>query len=953
MTLQSRTVGPVILCLIVLSLPACVRGQQKCPLPPVLSAPSGANMFSPERETDLGDLMAEQTEGRYRVVRDKELTAYMERVAGRLLDQLPPTGLHIQVILFDAPVLDAFSTAGGRIYVSRKLLSFLRNEDELAGVLGHELGHIVTHQPAIDMTFLLRQVLRVSEITSRDDLLAKYNQLLDNASRGTQAYRQLDRQEEPDQYVADQVALYAEANAGYSPHTFLDFFDRFTQTHGKTGGYFSNWFGLTTPNEKRLGQMQRAFNAMPAGCGAQAAAAAAAEFRDWQAAVIGYSRVSPGETLPGLATKQSLNPPLRGDITRVRFSPDGQYALAQDPASIFVLTRVPFAFRFQIDAPDARPASFTADSKDIIFSTPGLRVEDWNIASQKRTAVHEMTIQDSCLHIQLSPDGKTLACLVEQRPTGNFPHFDVEIFDVATGDKIFVKKRFVEINLASALFLFFYEAREGAPFDPAAIAFSPDSHYMLVTALDSVLAVDLTTKSQVPLHGRLKDMLKRNFAFLSADRIIVENTDNPLKSAVCKFPSGEILVTLPAGEQELEGSADGTYVFLRPVKNAMVGVLDVKTGNGVLALKEISAIDIYNGMYITQSTTGEIGLSALDAKTFAVKTDLPMGPLGSLRTRAVSPDLRWLAVSGSTRGAVWDLNEMKRLYFIRGFRGAYFDGASSLYVDIPKRDPTPRTIVRADLTMQDLKGGQTIADDATDRQYGRFLISRKPNGKDKSLFSNVKLQVADVRDGKNLWEINLPKSVPEITVSPRDDRMVLDWTFATSEDKDSVKEEAKRNPALEKQIAGIKGGEGTHVFEVFEAGTGAFRGGVVVDTAKNSYQIDGVAASGNLLLLTDDDNRTRVYSVSDGELLGTFFGSGPVVSPTGDLLAVQNERGQLQFYELPSLKRAAQLSFSGSIAMNAFSADGARFLVFTDDQNIYRFDSTALTKTEPSASPTN
>ena len=256
--------------------------------------------------------------------------------------------------------------------------------------------------------------------------------------------------------------------------------------------------------------------------------------------------------------------------------------------------------------------------------------------------------------------------------------------------------------------------------------------------------------------------------------------------------------------------------------------------------------------------------------------------------------------------------------------------------------------------MQDLKGGQTIADDATDRQYGRFLISRKPNGKDKSLFSNVKLQVADVRDGKNLWEINLPKSVPEITVSPRDDRMILDWTFASSEDKDSVKEEAKRNPALEKQIAGIKGGEGMHVFEVFEAGTGTFRGGVVVDTAKNSYQIDDVAASGNLLLLTDDDNRTRVYSVSDGELLGTFFGSNPVVSPAGDLLGVQNERGALQFYQLPSLKKAAQVSFSGSISMNTFSSDGARFLVLTDDQNIYRFDSAVLAKTQPSpANPAN
>lgn len=48
------------------------------------------------------------------------------------------------------------------------------------------------------------------------------------------------------------------------------------------------------------------------------------------------------------------------------------------------------------------------------------------------------------------------------------------------------------------------------------------------------------------------------------------------------------------------------------------------------------------------------------------------------------------------------------------------------------------------------------------------------------------------------------------------------------------------------------------------------------------------------------------------------------------------------------------MSFSGSILMDTFSADGGQFLVLTDDQNIYRFESAALVKTEPPpASPAN
>src|ERR1700684_4688672 len=80
------------------------------------------------------------------------------------------------------------------------------------------------------------------------------------------------------------------------------------------------------------------------------------------------------------------------------------------------------------------------------------------------------------------------------------------------------------------------------------------------------------------------------------------------------------------------------------------------------------------------------------------EAELPKSSLGTLRAVAVSPDLRWLAVSGTSRGAVWDLSSSKRLYYTRGFRGAYFDGEQAFYADFPKEDPQERTIARADLS---------------------------------------------------------------------------------------------------------------------------------------------------------------------------------------------------------------------------------------------------------------
>ena len=72
---------------------------------------------------------------------------------------------------------------GGRIYVSRKLVAAAQSEDELAGVIGHELGHLVAHESAIDMTRRMREVLGISGVNDRADVYDKYNQLIESAKR--------------------------------------------------------------------------------------------------------------------------------------------------------------------------------------------------------------------------------------------------------------------------------------------------------------------------------------------------------------------------------------------------------------------------------------------------------------------------------------------------------------------------------------------------------------------------------------------------------------------------------------------------------------------------------------------------------------------------------------------------------------------------------------------------
>jgi Zn-dependent protease with chaperone function/WD40 repeat protein len=925
---------------------AGAQAQQNCPVPPSVSAASGENMFLPQQESQLGSLMAEQMDHRYRILEAPELTTHLDRVAGRILAQLPPTGLQFQFFLIDTPIADAFSSAGGRIYVTRKMVAFLRNDDELAGLLAHEIGHIVTHQPAIEMTMLFQQVLGVHQVSTREDIAAKYNQLLDNSVRGSGTYRKIAREEEPDQLIADRVAVYATATAGYSPQAILQFFDRLAQTHGKTGGLFSDWFGLTTPAEKRLREMRKELAALPATCAVPPASSPTAEFQKWQTDVVGYSSVSHQESLPGLLTRQRLDPPLREDITHLRFSPDGRYVLAQDESSIFVLTRQPFAFSFRIDAPEAQFASFTPDSQNIVFSTRGLRVETWSIAGQNRVSAHEMVVDDGCFQSRLSPDGKTLACLTARTNSSGIipvPYLDLQIFDVATGESIFTKKQFLAPKLENAILFLLLEIRDASEFNFMPMAFSPDGRYLVAASRDTTLTVNIGSRATVPLHGMLNDLLKDGFAFLDSDRIVVENGSNPAKSAILNFPSGDTIKPIALGNQSLDSTSQGNYVLLRPVTDALVGVMDWKTGKGVLALTRTPAVDVYDQQYIAQMSSGQVILFNVATMKSDAQVDLPVGPLGSLRVQTVSPDFHWLALSGGTRGAVWDLSSMKRLIFVRGFRGAAIDGNSALYADFPKDRDVARMIGRADLSSQRITLAVSLGADSQARQHGPYLMTLKPNRKDKSTAQDVTMEVADAHDGKTLWTMNFPREAPVSAFISDENRVILEWNAQT----DAAREEIKKDESLGKQFSSMKDHSGVYLQMVLDAGTGHSVGNALIDTGNNSFRLESAYSSGDWLLVGDDQNRTLVYSIGDRALKGAVFGSRSILSQSGGLFATENQEEQLQIYSLPGLEKRAHIRFSSPISMDRFSADGKRLFVLTKNQDIYVFDAAALGQSGP------
>jgi len=277
---------------IVVVVGSVVRAQQPCSVSPALRIRTATNIFNVQQEQTLGDIEAEWVESNYHPVHDVELAAHLNTVAGRILSQFHSDQARVRIILIDTPEAESFSVAPERIYITRKMITLLKSDDELAGLLGHELGHILAHQNAIVMSQLFRGILGVNAISDRKDISETVTRLFASIDRDRKLLRKsaqiIGRQEAIHQYEADRVALYTSAAAGFSPQAFVELFDRSAKTNGKAANLFTDIFAATTSDTRRLREIKKTLKRLPGPC-REIVPASSTEFRAWQAAVTSYS----------------------------------------------------------------------------------------------------------------------------------------------------------------------------------------------------------------------------------------------------------------------------------------------------------------------------------------------------------------------------------------------------------------------------------------------------------------------------------------------------------------------------------------------------------------------------------------------------------------------------------------------------------------------------------------
>lgn len=106
-----------------------------------------SNKYTPTQDVELGRRAAIEAERQLPIMRDDAVTSYVDGVGGRLVAALPPERRHPEFRytfkVVNVREINAFALPGGPMYVNRGMIEAARSEGEVAGVMAHELSHVV------------------------------------------------------------------------------------------------------------------------------------------------------------------------------------------------------------------------------------------------------------------------------------------------------------------------------------------------------------------------------------------------------------------------------------------------------------------------------------------------------------------------------------------------------------------------------------------------------------------------------------------------------------------------------------------------------------------------------------------------------------------------------------------------------------------------------------------
>ena len=216
--------------------------------------------ISQQQEVQMGQEYATQINAQLPIVQDPELNRYINVLGDSIARLTSRADLDWHFFIVDSKEVNAFAVPGGFVYVNRGLIERTDQMDEVAGVLGHEIGHVLRRHTVKQME--KAQGANIG-VTLACVLTSICNSQVAGAAiniAGGAVFAKFSRQDEAE---ADQEGFNNVVRAGISPVGMVTMFQKLLEERKSRPAGVEAWF-LTHPlEEDRITAIQARINQIP------------------------------------------------------------------------------------------------------------------------------------------------------------------------------------------------------------------------------------------------------------------------------------------------------------------------------------------------------------------------------------------------------------------------------------------------------------------------------------------------------------------------------------------------------------------------------------------------------------------------------------------------------------------------------------------------------------------
>jgi len=251
---MSRTLAPFLALLLL--VPACTVNP--------VTGKSQLDLMGEAQELEMGrQLYPRYTQSSLGEVPDDALQTYVNRVGLQLAAVSHRPAVPWAYNTVNDPDINAYALPGGKISVTRGLLSRMETEDELAAVLGHETGHVTARHSAQHYTrSMLTQLALIGGMAYMEIQEVRYRELYALGGMiGAQLV--LARYSRNQERQSDDLGLAYMVAAGYNPQGMVDLLEILQREHSREPNLVERMFGSHPLTRERIEDARSRVAALP------------------------------------------------------------------------------------------------------------------------------------------------------------------------------------------------------------------------------------------------------------------------------------------------------------------------------------------------------------------------------------------------------------------------------------------------------------------------------------------------------------------------------------------------------------------------------------------------------------------------------------------------------------------------------------------------------------------